>query len=148
MWYRSGLPRKTVAINTYAHKVAELRAAIPATVCSSTECNIFSVILHPIMFLHKLNSLRLRMVQVFFFQVANGIWCTHTALMYCFGYYQVLTVNNYVDNINYKYYVTMAMSPSTINMAQTWEVFDEMWKGWSTSFIVTWGYLCKMVYSI
>jgi len=57
--------------------------------------------------------------------------------MYCFGYYQVLTVNNYVDNINYKYYVTMAMSPSTINMAQTWEVFDEMWKGWSTSFIVT-----------
>jgi len=53
-------------------------------------------------------------------------------------------VNNYVGNINYKYYVTMAMSPSTINMAQTWEVLDDT--SWNVERLVNklHGYLCEM----
>ena len=37
-------------------------------------------------------------------------------------------VNNYVDSINRKYHVTMAMSPPTVNMEHTWDVFNELRK--------------------
>ena len=73
----------------------------------------------------KLHSGQLRMSQVFFstlnFGSSNGIY--NTVLHYNIG--RVMAIvdcidgKNYVNNINYKYTVTMAMTPPTVNMADT-----------------------------
>ena len=65
----------------------------------------------------------------------------------------VIIVNNFVDDISRKYFVAMAMSHPTVNMApheMSLTVFHEMRKvkKRSFSFILISGYLCEVVYCI
>ena len=91
------------------------------------------------------------MAQVF---LSDRIWCQVVAL-YCscataLAITNVIIVNNFVDNINSKYIVAVAMSHPTANMAHTRCMFHEMRKvkKLSTSFMLTSGCVREVVYHI